>query len=112
MEMRAQFGERHDRIYRLAVLEDMKVVGGKINNARAVKASNVSLPYVPLVWYRPIERWSPRGNLIKLERDVALKGRQGLPYAISGDAAANWEELLGKRHHDFPLAIEIRSPLH
>src|SRR5260370_32834976 len=112
MEMRAQLGERHDRIYWLAVLEDVKVVGREIDNARAVNAGNVSFPDVPLAWHRPIEHWGPRGNLVKLEWDVALQDRERLPNSIPGDAAANREELLDKRHHGSPLAVEVRSRLH
>ena len=34
-----------------------------------------------------------------LERDKALEDLERLPHAVSGDAAANREELLDQRHH-------------
>jgi hypothetical protein len=47
-----------------------------------------------------------------LERDVAPQNSGRLPNSIPGDAVANREKLLDKRHHGFPRAVEVGSRLH
>src|SRR6516225_3123722 len=48
MEMGAQLGERHCRVYWLAVLDDVEVVGREVHDARAILTRDVSVPDIPL----------------------------------------------------------------
>ena len=97
--MRAQLGELHGCIDWLAILDYVEIVGRKVDDARAVIARGVKRRGCSTRGYGPIQGRSPQGNLIDLERNIALEDRECIPYSVPGDAPANWEELFDERDH-------------
>src|SRR6516165_8411708 len=104
--MGAQFGERHDRIDRRTVLDDVEIVGRKVHNTSAVIARDIRIPDVPFGRHGPIQNRSSRWNLINLQRDIAPKYFERPPYAVAGNAAANWKKLFDQSHHRVPIHVE------
>ena len=79
VEMRAQLGERHDRIDWRAVLDDVEIAVRKVHNMPAVGARDVGVTDVPLARHGPVQDRRPRGNLIDRKRDIALDDAERLP---------------------------------
>jgi hypothetical protein len=105
MEMGAQLRERHNRIDCPAVLDNVEVVGCKIDNARAVRARDIGGSDVPLGWYGPVKNLGPRRDLTEFERDVISEDRERFSYTIPGNAPANREDSFDERHHGVPAFV-------
>ena len=92
-QMGLEFVQRHGRVHRGAVVQDVQVAVPKIDDPLAAAILYICIPNIPLFRDGPIEDWGSGWHFGDLQRNSVLDQRQGLPDAIAGDAAADRIEL-------------------
>ena len=97
--MGAKFAERHAPVYRPAVVDNVQVINSKVDDTAPSRILNVAVFDVPFLRDRPVEHLGAGCHLMGLKRDQFAKPEEALPQAISGDAAADREQLADQFDH-------------
>src|SRR5207248_5411264 len=88
--------------HRHAVADDVQVRLLEVDDAAAVRRSDVRVPDVPFQRDRPVQHLRAGRHLVAVERDVLADDVEGLPRAVAGDAAADRVEPLDQCVQLFP----------
>ncbi len=102
MQVRLQVFKVKLAAERRAVVQQMQVTVGEIDDARAIWPFDPRFARVPFIGHHPVEYLASRRYLVNLKRQIAAQNIQRLAHAFAGNAAAKRIEMPHERMHPWP----------
>ena len=97
--MPLQFCERHRLLHGRAVIQDVQIRSLKVHDSLAAGIFDVGILHVPFPRNGPIEHRRAGGNLPHAQWNARPDDVQGLPHAVTGNAAADRIEVRDEAMH-------------
>ena len=99
MQMLSQFGQRHPRADRNAVIYDVQVGAPKIHHPLPCRILDVGIANVPFPGHGPVKDRRAGRHFADRDRNFLLNPAQGGAQPFTGDAAADGIKLLDQAIH-------------
>ena len=96
-DVAAELGERHAAADGGAVVQDVQVAVGEVEDHAAVRVLDPGLAHRPFPRHGPVEHRRPGRHLAAAKADLAVDDVEGVADAGTGQAAADRVELRGER---------------
>jgi hypothetical protein len=92
MKMTFEFLPPHHLFDRLAVLQEMQVIVGEIEDRITGESPDGTAAHVPFRRHDPIKHRSAGWDFVEFQRDLIADVGERAPQAVAGYAAANWKQ--------------------